>query len=182
MDSRSDLNFLASKRHDLAYRLITELEKPVKSFIKLKLRPDLGGAINVSIFRQVMTPERRQARIAMLKQGKAFAGLARETGFSPATIHATLSNTCRSVKARQAIVNALQIELWGLRPTEVHIDVPASAGLQFEYPKKQQAIDAAAEFGPDVVSRRGRTITFIKPMTFVFKVGPQETQSTKNRS
>lgn len=127
-----------------------------------------------------MTEERRHARIAMLKQKKTFADVAKETRLSIATVHAALSNTCTSPKTRQAIVNSLQIELWGLRPTEVRINIPASTGMQFEYPKKQQAIDAAAEFGPDVASRRGRTITFIKTMTFVFRVGSKETQSAKN--
>ena len=129
-----------------------------------------------------MTEARRQARIAMLKQRKTFADVAAQTGLSLATVHAALSNTCVSAKVRQAIVNALQVELWDLRPTERYLHVPLSAGMQIEFLTKKQALEALDELGPDLVSRRGKTITFIKAVTFVAEVPPAgETSKHKER-
>ncbi len=127
-----------------------------------------------------MTEARRQARIAMLRQRKTFADVATQTGLSLATVHAALSNTCVSVKVHRAIVNALQVELWGLRPTERYLHVPSSWGMQIEFQTKKEALDAVAELG-GVITRRGRTITFVKPVTFVVEIPPEESQSAKNR-
>src|SRR5690242_5410872 len=104
--------------------------------IKYSLCPRDVQYINVRDWRapERMTEARRQARIAMLKQRRTFADLARDTGLSPATIHAALSNTCTSKKVRQSIVNVLQVDLWGLRPTERYLHVPTSLGMRWQFP------------------------------------------------
>src|SRR5690348_9632769 len=121
-----------------------------------------------------MTEERRQARIAMLRQRKTFDDLAAETGLSLATIHAALSNTCTTVKARQAITNALQTELWpAVRVTQRFCSLPA--GTEFEFPKTKQADDSSKQLKhqlpPDCVTRRGRVLIFNKPVVMAIDIG-----------
>ena len=60
-----------------------------------------------------MTDARRKARIAMLQKGITFEDLAKQTGYSVATIHNLLSNTASTAKARQALTNALQTDELG---------------------------------------------------------------------
>jgi len=114
-----------------------------------------------------MTDTRRSAKTAMLRQRKTIRTISSETGFSPASIHTALSDAPVSRKLRQAICNSLQIQLWGLRPTERYLRVPSSAGMQIEFLSVKQAHEAVDELGLDVVTRKGRTITFIKDVTFV---------------
>jgi lambda repressor-like predicted transcriptional regulator len=129
-----------------------------------------------------MTDARREAKIAMLRQHKTIRTLSTETGFSPATIHAALSNAQVSRKVRQTICNSLQIELWGLQPTERYLQIPSSAGVQIEFLNARRARDAVDEFGLDVVTRKGRTISFIKDVTFVAEIQQsQPSASTRKR-
>jgi hypothetical protein len=117
-----------------------------------------------------MTDERRRARIAMLQQCKTIKTVCAETGYARSAIQAALSNAPVSRKLRQAICNSLQIELWGLQPTERYLHIPRSWGMQIEFLNAKHARDAVDELGPDVVTRRGKTITLVKPVTFVVEV------------
>ena len=129
-----------------------------------------------------MTEARRKARIAMLQMGITFEDLAKRTGYSLATIHNLLSNAASMAKGRQALTNALGTQLWNHVPvTERCLHVPTSWGMQIEFPNKKQALDAVDELGPDLVARRGRTITFIKAVKWVAEIPREKTQSAKNR-
>src|SRR4051812_22509662 len=59
-----------------------------------------------------MTEERRKAKVAMLEQGVTFAQLEKETGLTRGTIHNVLSGVCSSARTRQALTDALGVQLW----------------------------------------------------------------------
>jgi lambda repressor-like predicted transcriptional regulator len=121
-----------------------------------------------------MTEARRKARIAMLQRGITFKDLAEQTGYSLATIHNLLSNTASMAKGRQAITNALQVDqLWpGVFVTERVLTFPS--GTELEYPSVTAARKSTAELPTRSVNRNGRVVTFIQPLTFVFKIEPEE--------
>lgn len=48
----------------------------------------------------------------MLEKGITFEHLVSETGLNRGTIHNVLSGACSSVRARQALTNALGVQLW----------------------------------------------------------------------
>ncbi len=120
-----------------------------------------------------MTEARRKARIAMLQKDITFEDLARQTGYSVATIHNLLSNTASTAKARQALTNALQTdELWpGVFMTERVITFVPGDSLEFSH--ESAAREWARDFNklqPGIAVRRGRVVSYTQTCRFSLEI------------
>ena len=117
----------------------------------------------------------------MLKKGITFEDLAKETGYSVATIHNHLSLNSATPKIRQAITNALQIdELWpGVFVTERIFHFPAETELEF--PNSKSARVAADELPPGIVKLSGTVLTFLQTATFSIDLDQSKSNTDTNR-
>jgi hypothetical protein len=108
-----------------------------------------------------MTKARRKAKIWLLQQEKTFAEIASISGFAEATIHNALDGG-GSAKTKQAITNALGIQLWDdVHVTERYITV--QPGVSIEFPDVELARDLSNQLSGRTAIQRGRTLTFDKP-------------------
>ncbi len=133
-----------------------------------------------------MTDARRKARIAMLKKGITFEDLAKQTGYSVATIHNVLSNTASTAKARQAITNALGVQLWDGAPLTARsfvlkpgnsIELSDELGRPGYAEKFARLFHRSLNFlDPGAVSRTGNVIHFTRPLQLSLEVVNGETR------
>jgi len=105
-----------------------------------------------------MTKARRKAKIWLLQQEKTFADIASMSGFAEATIHNALDGR-GSAKTKQAITNALGIQLWDDVPvTERYITV--RPGVSIEFPDVELARDWSNELsGVTALQLAGRSLS-----------------------
>lgn len=111
---------------------------------------------------------KRKAKAALRRLSMTFVDLAERSGLALSTVHAVLCNDASSEKSKQAITNALGVEIWpGLLPNESKYVFPE--GCQIELDDPQMARQFADEF-TDHVRLQGRVITFLKatPCVFIF--------------
>jgi len=119
-----------------------------------------------------MTKARRKAKIWLLQQEKTFADIASMSGFAEATIHNALDGR-GSAKTKQAITNALGIQLWDDVPvTERYITV--RPGVSIEFPDVELARDWSNELSGVTALQRGRTLTFAKPCKLAIQIETPE--------
>lgn len=96
--------------------------------------------------------------------------LASAVGISPPTLRNIACGNSSSRRARQAITDALGVEIWpDILPKERRLSF--ERGDQAEFETVEQAKEMAAEFR-SFVKRRGKTVTFIRSVSFVIRYDP----------
>jgi lambda repressor-like predicted transcriptional regulator len=127
-----------------------------------------------------MTDARRKAKIAMLQKGVTFQDLTTSTGLSKASIHNLLSNASESRKSRQAITNALGIQLWDeIEVTEGSITLPA--GMLVRWPSDIEAAEFLKEFAPAVVEVRKNLVEITRDLSLRISFRDAATSTGRRR-
>jgi transcriptional regulator with XRE-family HTH domain len=128
----------------------------------------------------ILNAVHKKAKIRLIELGLTFRDLCKATGLKQTTVSNTLSGRTAHFLTRQIITNFCGVELWpGVFVTEREFTIPP--GTEFECLSLSDARDKVDELAPGSITRKGRIITFIEPVTFIFKIEPEESQSAKTR-
>ncbi|MBA3351176.1 MAG: hypothetical protein H0U23_01905 [Blastocatellia bacterium] len=115
-----------------------------------------------------MTQAKRKAKEALRDLSMTFADLAVQADLALSTVHSVLSEETGSRKSKQAITDALGVEIWpGVVPSGGFSILPA--GTEIESPDLAMAKKFAAECEaemPGCTRRTGRVVTLLKTVTF----------------
>ncbi len=117
-----------------------------------------------------MTESKRRAKIALLQNNMTFADLARASGLALATVHNILDSKTSSRRSRQAITNALGVQIFA--------DVPVTergfvlrVGTIVHWPWEGETAEFLAEIGEgNGVEIRPNYVKIIKETSFKLTV------------
>jgi transcriptional regulator with XRE-family HTH domain len=103
----------------------------------------------------------------MKRRDMTTSALASAVGINARTVRNIACGSAPSRRARQAITNALGVEIWpGILPEERRLNF--ECGVQTESATIKEAKELAREFRP-YVKRRGKVVTFIRTASFVIR-------------
>lgn len=121
------------------------------------------------MMKRPMTKERFKVKTLLLKQGKTYGDVARDSGLTEATIH----NLCagrvgRKARAsRERLTNALGQQIWpGIRVTETRL--PFAAGTLIRWPDKAQTKEFLEQIGAAGTEIMPNLVKIIEPVEWVF--------------
>lgn len=114
-----------------------------------------------------MTESRRKTKILLLQRNITFAHLAKAAGLALATVHNVLDGKASSRKSKQAITNALGVQIFdGVLPTQTQHTI--QAGTTIEFVDSPELVAEWRKECPTKLRVRGCCVTFLEdtPVTF----------------
>lgn len=111
-----------------------------------------------------MTDAKRKAKILLLEQNKTFADVAKDAGLALATVHNVLDGRKSSRKSKEAITNALGVQIFEDVPVTEKWFTWLPGEIEIGSPTVADAIASVRQFPKGTVRRRGRVVYVVKPI------------------